>query len=283
MNIDQLERKDYDFIWVTHLAGLANDMQTIVDIADRKGVHLAEDCCQAYGATVDGAKVGTFGIASTSSFYFGHHMTTIEGGMLSFNVAVAPLNLISASEAIRSHGLSRAITDSSSRAQVESGFEWVDNRFLFSHLPMNFRNTEIQAILGRNQLKRLDHFVSERRSNFEMFSEILRTHSSMPSKLNIVKELPNTKNSSFCLPFVFNNSEDKNKFVESSQKLNAFETRPLAGGPIQLQPAFVQDMRNTQSASAFVLYSNTIYIGNNHMIESNDWQMIYEVWKDAFE
>lgn len=284
MNIEQLKTKNYDFIWVTHLAGMANDMNAIMKIASEKRVLFAEDCCQAYGATVGGRKVGTFGIASTSSFYFGHHMTTIEGGMLTFNLRVAVRELIAASEAIRSHGLSRAITDPHEKAIAESGFDWIDNRFLFSHLPMNFRNTEIQAVLGRNQLKRLDHFVRQRQQNFHHFSAMLETWKVMDTRLNIVKELPNTNNSSFCLPLVFKNFEDRQKFVAASDLLKAFETRPLAGGPIQSQPAFADNISGDTASwcSAYNLYANTVYVGNNHMIQSEDWKLFPRVWEEAF-
>lgn len=282
MNLDQLKNKDYDFIWITHLAGLSNPMNEIVNISIEKGVNLAEDCCQSYGALCNNEKVGTFGLASTFSFYYGHHMTTIEGGMLSFNVPLASQSLINAAEASRSHGLTRKITDKASRNKIYGENSWIDKRFLFSSTPFNFRSTEINAVLGLNQLRFLDRICAQRAENFYHFCDTINTWYKMKKRLIPVREISGTKNSSFCLPFVFKNKDDKSRFIHACENKRLIETRPLAGGVIAHQPAFIKTYYDEDFSFARSIYERTVYIGNNHMIKSKDWQILHEVWDEAF-
>jgi CDP-6-deoxy-D-xylo-4-hexulose-3-dehydrase len=283
MDLDELEAKNYDFIWVTHLAGMANPMQEIMQIARKKGVQVAEDCCQAYGAYVHGERVGTFGLASTASFYFGHHMTTIEGGMLTINDPSSARDLKMASEAMRAHGLSREISDPAARFDLSQEFCEIDDRFLFSHMPFNFRNTELNAVLGLEQLARLDEIVVARARNFHHFTNMLRMWKKFSNRLTIPRELPHCRNSSFCLPFVFNTVMERERFTAACETGFKIETRPLAGGPLMLQPAFQELFLGVGSEKAYDLYSRTVYIGNNHLIEDKDWSLIHQAWKDAFD
>lgn len=295
MNIDQLREKAYDFIWVTHLAGMANDMIAITAIAGEKGVLLAEDCCQAYGATVgpDNRKVGTFGIASTASFYFGHHMTTIEGGMLTINCqdgheyydSMGGMwhHMVAAAQAMRAHGLSREIQNPHMRQLHESVGNGIDNRFMFTHTSYNYRNTELNAVLGLEQLKRLNSIVQTRNNNFHKFTNLLSSWYKFTDRLTIPYELPNTKNSSFCLPFIFNTVEERDRFTAACEKTQLMETRPLAGGVLADQPAFIGRVPAVKTPHAKDLYSRTVYIGNNHLLAADDWRHIHAAWREAFE
>lgn len=286
MDLDDIRNEDYDMLWVTHLAGMANPMVEISEIVRTKGAFLAEDCCQAYGAQVQGQKVGTFGVASTASFYFGHHMTTIEGGMLTFNTEISGQDLISCSEAMRAHGLSREIRNLDHRFNIERNYDWVDNRFLFSYLPMNLRNTELNAVLGIKQIDRLDKIVTARARNFHKFSSLLNLWVKMASRLSIVREIRNTRNSSFCLPFVFNSPIERQRFTDACERGRVIETRPLAGGVLAHQPAFEKfkdTMCDTTAERAHDLYQRTVYIGNNHLLTHEDWPMINKVWDEAFK
>lgn len=283
MNMDQIRDCEYDFLWITHLAGMANPMRQIMDIAKDKGVMVAEDCCQAYGATVDGQKVGTFGIASTASFYFGHHMTTVEGGMLMWNGGTIGPDVVAASEAMRAHGLSREIRNPVQRETVECGSRGeIDDRFMFTHMPFNFRNTELNAVLGLEQLQRLDHIVEQRALNFHQFTNMLRESPKFEKRLTIPRESDGTRNSSFCLPFIFNTREDRDTFTRSCEETHLIETRPLAGGPLVSQPAFREHCVTADNEAAHDLYTRTVYIGNNHLVQADDWSLIHEVWKEAF-
>lgn len=281
MDMDQLERSNPDMIWVTHLAGLANDMDDIMMFAE--DLPVAEDCCQAYGAEVNGRKVGTFGHAGTSSFYFGHHMTSIEGGMLMLNTPEAGEKLISCSEAMRGHGLSREISIPAERRAAERDFDHIDNRFMFTHLPFNMRNTELNAVLGLSQLQSLDYIVTQRNRNFQRFRNLMTGWRKFDRRCSVPRELPGTRNSSFCLPLIFHDSDDRNKFAAACERTKMIETRPLAGGPLAYQPAFNRRLQPVPANGHMMdLYSRTVYIGNNHLVQDDDWPLIHKVWKEAF-
>jgi CDP-6-deoxy-D-xylo-4-hexulose-3-dehydrase len=298
MNVEQIKEliPVADMLWVTHLAGMPTNMYDIIDFANDTNPNLiiAEDCCQSYGATCDssnndnftkaikrkiGRKIGTFGIASTFSFYYGHHMTTIEGGMLVIDVETEiGKKLYSIAQSIRGHGLARVVSDSNYREKLIANSPDIDSRFLFSHMPFNMRNTEISAVLGREQLKRLDNFITERNNNWKKFSYIY-----MPEIANLatpIMQVPGTTLSSFCLPFVFNTKELRDAFVCEAENYG-FETRPLAGGVLIDQPAFKfihgsmtrgeVGMPTFDFSKSRDLYQRSVYIGNNHMIEEVDW------------
>lgn len=262
-------------LWITHLAGLPTNMFEVKQIISdtKSNILVAEDCCQSYGAECikneKVKKIGTFGIGSTFSFYFGHHMTTIEGGMLVINTSnKLGQRLFNIAASMRAHGMVREIQDERYKMKVMYNNPDIDPRFLFAHLPFNMRNTEIGAVLGQQQLLRLDDFISARNDNWWKFcSECIPT---LENLVTPVLQVDNCRPSSFCLPFVFKTKKLKAKFILLAEK-NGFETRPLAGGVIPNQPAFNCYSKDKDFSVSNTLYDNAVYIGNNHMIESNDW------------
>ena len=126
---------------------------------------LIEDCCEAHGATYNGKKVGTFGDISIFSFYFGHHITTIEGGMICTNNE----EIDEFSKLFRSHGMTREMTDISMRQKLIDSNPDLNPDFIFLRPSHNFRSTEINAVIGLSQLPKLNNKNQERINNFEYF------------------------------------------------------------------------------------------------------------------
>lgn len=137
-------------ILITHLIGLPANMEKIKAIADEYNLIILEDCCESHGAVFKGKKVGNFGLASTFSFYWGHHMTTVEGGIIcTDNEELNDLFILK-----RSHGLARELHPSKHQKH-RSSHPTIDFNFLFLTRGFNVRNTELHAVLGLAQLRHL--------------------------------------------------------------------------------------------------------------------------------
>ena len=135
----------------------------------RRGIPLIEDVCESHGATFQGKRLGSFGLASNFSFYYAHHLSTIEGGMVCTNDA----DLYETVRMLRSHGMVRELDSASRRREIADDHEDLNPDFIFVHAGFNVRSTEINAVMGRSQLKRLDQTVAQRSINLRLFLDNL--------------------------------------------------------------------------------------------------------------
>jgi CDP-6-deoxy-D-xylo-4-hexulose-3-dehydrase len=156
-------------VFLTHILGFNAFNHNFLNDLRARRVPLIEDVCESYGATFNGRKLGTFGLMSNFSFYYAHHMSTIEGGMISTNDE----QLYQTLRMFRSHGMTRESTsDHLKRAYVEK-YPDLNPDFIFAFPAYNMRSTEINALIGRQQLKRLDKNNNIRRENFDLFLQNL--------------------------------------------------------------------------------------------------------------
>lgn len=168
MDVDQVLAKitpHTKAVFLTHILGYNAANQKLLDGLKAMHIPLIEDVCESHGAHFQGRKCGTLGWCSNFSFYYAHHMSTIEGGMVSTDDP----HLYQTLRMIRSHGMVREADDAKVKA------EWVDRHsdlnpdFIFAYPSYNVRSTEINAVLGRSQLPRLDANNRLRTSNLEAF------------------------------------------------------------------------------------------------------------------
>ena len=152
-------------VFLTHVLGYNALSIQLLDELARRQIPLIEDCCEAHGATFHGFKLGTLGLMSNFSFYYAHHLTTIEGGMISTNDE----RLSQVLRMLRSHGMVREATDNELKAAYARDFPDLNPEFIFAYPAYNVRSTEINAVIGRNQLKRLDDNIAARRENLAAF------------------------------------------------------------------------------------------------------------------
>jgi CDP-6-deoxy-D-xylo-4-hexulose-3-dehydrase len=138
-----------------HPLGRALDMDAYRAFCAAHGLTLLEDTCESLGAHWGGRHVGTFGLMGSFSFYFSHHISTIEGGMIVTDDTALNDDLRS----LRSHGWVR---DRSDRDQLVRSHPGFDDRFLFVMPGYNVRPTELQAAIGSVQLRRLDEMLEAR-------------------------------------------------------------------------------------------------------------------------
>ncbi len=156
-------------VFITHAQGFDALTDELIEELDRRGIMLIEDVCESHGATHNSRKLGSIGFISNFSFYYAHHMSTIEGGMVCTD---DPL-VYQQARLLRSHGLVRESTDAKLRESYRRDFPDLNPEFIFAYPAYNVRNTEIGAILGRKQLKRLDNNVVRRTENLKLFLSLI--------------------------------------------------------------------------------------------------------------
>ena len=168
MDVDQVLDKvtrNTRAVFLTHVLGYNALDQKLLDGLAAKGVPLIEDVCESHGATFRGQKLGTFGLMSNFSFYYAHHMSTIEGGVVSTDDP----DLYQTLRMLRSHGMVRESTNPKIKTEYMANHPDLNPDFMFAFPAYNMRSTEINAILGRSQLKRLDENNEVRRENLALF------------------------------------------------------------------------------------------------------------------
>ncbi len=156
-------------VFLTHVLGYNALTWPLLDQLAARGVALIEDVCESHGATFEGRKLGSFGLASNFSFYYAHHLSTVEGGMVCTNDA----DFCETVRMLRSHGMVRELESESRRRDHADEHPDLHPDFIFALPGYNVRSTEINAVIGRSQLKRLDEGIRRRRENLRVFLDHL--------------------------------------------------------------------------------------------------------------
>lgn len=256
-----------DVVYVTHIMGFANDLSEIKKFWPN--AIILEDCCESHGSiNKNKQKVGNEGLGSTFSFYFGHHMTTIEGGMVCTNNE----DLYNLMRAKRSHGMSREMLGSYRELEEKMSPD-IDPSFLFPTEGYNFRNTELGAVLGLTQLKKLNKFIAKRNENYNFFLHCLVGHP-------WIKSLPSpVGNSAMTLPFHCKSPETKQILKDKLNSLG-IETRPFLVGNLLKQPFMHDYKQQPYLPNSEEIHTHAFYIGNNHFI---DKFLILEMSKELYK
>ncbi|QJW98231.1 DegT/DnrJ/EryC1/StrS family aminotransferase [Frigoriglobus tundricola] len=152
-------------VFLTHVLGYNALTQKLLDELKARRVPLIEDVCESHGATFNDRKLGTFGLASNFSFYYAHHLSTIEGGM----VCTDDENVYETVRMLRSHGMVRELSSDGRKFDYVEEFPDLNPDFIFAFPAYNVRSTEINAVIGRSQLRRLDDNNQRRTANFMLF------------------------------------------------------------------------------------------------------------------
>lgn len=253
------EHPDIAMVFTTHLLGYPADNEHIRSLF-RDAIFI-DDVCESHGAKDrTSRKIGANSLGATFSFYFGHHMSTIEGGMISTNNT----DLYDLMKMKRSHGMARESLVSNVHAEL---WPEIDRQFLFMTEGYNFRNHEICAVLGSSQLKRLDKMIERRKKNLKLFSEIIDENCSL--FYNVENAIGN---SSFCLPFICKSPEIMQNMKKVFQE-EGIEYRPIVSGNLLMQPFLKRKGYKLEKGSnnnIEILHNQGVYIGNNHFIDDDD-------------
>ena len=159
-NLKNVLSKKTKAIFIAHILGYPANIKKIKKIIGNKKIIILEDCCESIGAKINNKKIGNFGLAGTFSFYWGHHMTTIEGGMITTNSRkFYELCMLK-----RSHGFARDL-DKKKLNLVSRKYKDIDKNFLFLTDGFNVRSTNFNAFIGNHQLKKLNKYINIRNNN----------------------------------------------------------------------------------------------------------------------
>ena len=263
-DIEQLKQAitpNTNAIFLTHVLGINGLTDELLQLCKEKNILLIEDVCESHGTTFKGQKVGSIGFASNFSFYFAHHMSTIEGGMICTNDE----HFYQVCRALRSHGMTREITNEDFKHKIIQENPDLNPDFIFLHPAHNFRSTELNAVIGLSQIKKLDSNNIHRVNNFKYFMERLDSN-----KYHTDIELEGQCNYAFIVVLKENSFEKRNN-VESTLKEKGIEfRRGLSGGGNQLrQPYFKKNYNINYDNFKNVdhIHNFSWYIGNYPTLE----------------
>ena len=279
IDVDQIRKaitEKTKAIMLVHLLGNPCDMGEIMEIAEENNLLVIEDSCEALGAENGRKKVGSFGDMGTFSFFFSHHISTIEGGMIvTNNDEYAEL-----AKVLRAHGWSRELRK---KEKIAAEYPEIDKRFLFINLGYNLRPTEIQGAFGIHQMKKLDGFIATRRDNARYWTKKLKRYSDY---FKVQEERKDTKHVWFGHPIMIKRNapftrEELVKFLEEK----GIETRPIMAGNIYEQPVMnlfkcrkVGDLKNSRT-----IMRRSFFFGNNHDIGKEEREYITSCIEEFME
>jgi len=218
-------------VFLTHILGFDGISDRLIQRLNQLNIPLIEDVCESHGAMHGERRLGSIGWISNFSFYYAHHMTTIEGGMINTNDP----EVYNAARMMRSHGLVREAAFDKQKIHYAENHADLNPDFIFAYPAHNMRPTEIGGILGLSQLPYLEGFVQQRKVNFDKFLEILD-----PNVFQTDFKVEGNSNYAFTLILKdpdFNLRDD----VERGLRLDGFEfRRGLSGGGNQLRQPYMR-------------------------------------------
>ena len=262
-------------IMIVPVYGNPCEMDAITSICQKYKLTLIEDTCESLGASYDGKPLGTFGRVGTYSFYFSHHMTTLEGGVCITN----DFDLAEMMRILRAHGWIREMKKPNKYIDLVSDKD-IDPRFLFVNLGYNLRLTEPQGAMGIIQLPKLDDFVNSRRQSANFLLENLEKYGSV---LSFQKETNKGRHSWFGFPLVI---KDDATFsvadLRSHLEKSGIETRPIISGDMTQQPAFNLYEHKTSGSLDFSknIMKNGLAIACHQSLDSKSLQYISNSFDD---
>lgn len=268
LDLNQLKdaiSEDTKAIFAVNLLGNPNDFDRLIEICDDNNVILIEDNCESMGATYNGKYTGTFGVCGTFSTFYSHHMATMEGGM----ILTDDTELNDIMKSIRSHGWTRNLSSESPFYTQKDKFYEMFN-FIFPGY--NVRPVEMEAAIGREQLKKLGGFLKERKSNGKYFLGLF-------SNIDGISVQKNQDDSSFFgFPIIFNDESDRKKFIGLCDE-NNIEYRPIVAGNFTKNKVieYFDYSIHDELKNSDILHDNGLFIGNHHFNVKEQIDEIYEL------
>jgi len=265
VNLDELEsifKEESPSVFLcVSILGFTPDLGRIKKLCNKYDVLLLEDNCESLGSEFDGVKIGNFGLMSSYSMYFGHHISTIEGGMVCTNDKEIYDILLS----IRSHGWDRD-WDKEKQEQIrkENNITDFNSLYTFYHPGFNLRATDLQAYIGLGQLEKLDYICEKREENFQKFQKGINNDFWKPAPLD------NTFTSSFCYPII----HPKRTEIIEALIANDIEVRPLVCGTMGKQPFYTEKFGIKELKNCDVIDEFGLYVPNNPSLTDDEINLI---------
>lgn len=246
--------------------GLSPYMSEIISLCKKYDVILLEDNCESQGTKFEGIKLGNFGLMSSFSTYFGHTMSTIEGGFVCTNDEEIYHTILQ----LRSHGWDR---DLPQEKQMELQNKWGIDKFnsLYTfYIPgFNFRSTDLQAKIGLSQLERVDDMIETRYQNFLIYEK------NLSNKIWFPKIVKNSYTSNFAIPLIFESMEKKFNVIKKFE--NIIECRPLISGSMGIQPFYKQVFGELKLPNVSLVDSFGMYVPNHPKLTKKEIELICDI------
>jgi len=262
-------------LFLTNLLGFCDDIERIKQLCANRKILLLEDNCESLGTIYKNKKLGNFGLASTFSFYVGHHMSIIEGGAVCTDEGQIATML----KIVRAHGWDRNLNlvkqrELRKKFKVNSTFY---SKYTFYDLGYNLRPTEISGFLGNIQLQYIDEIIKRRNANFLEFAEHIYKQKSkyFPIRFDHIDLVSN-----FAIPVICRSQKIRNKLIDKCKRL--IEIRPIVAGDITRQhffrkyyPTLTNDSTNH---NAKIIHDQGLYFGNHPELTPREIEKIIDVF-----
>ena len=243
------------------ILGLVPNMPKVVELCEKYNVILLEDTCESMGCEYKGKKLGTYGLMSTFSTYFGHHISTIEGGIITTDDKQIYEMLLS----IRSHGWDRDMSDETKKKlQKDWNVSEFNSLYTFYFSGFNLRSTDLQAFIGVNQIDKLDDWGLKRQDNFYRYQDKVKNDYWKP------KTADDSLTSNFAYPIVH---KKRDKIVEELIN-NEVEVRPMVCGSMGTQPFYVKQYGELRLPKVTIIDRYGFYVPNNPKLTTDDIDFI---------
>jgi len=237
--------------------GLVPDMNRIIKLCKKYDVLLLEDVCESMGSKYKGEYLGTFGLASFFSMYFGHHLSTIEGGFINTN----DKDLYNSLLMMRSHGWSRDLSiEDQNYYNTKYNTDNFNSLYNFYLPGMNLRSTDLQAFIGLRAIDKLDNYSQKRNLNFKFYLKNLTNN-----ELNIETN-PDNFISNFAIPVV---SKNKDQIVKDLIEAN-IEVRPLIAGNLGNKPIWYENYEKVNLPNSDIIDKFGFYLPNHQDLTESE-------------
>jgi CDP-4-dehydro-6-deoxyglucose reductase, E1 len=260
-------------VFLTHILGFNALTDKLIKELEKRNIPLIEDVCESHGATFQNKRCGSYGYASNFSYYYAHHMSTIEGGMVSTNDE----KLYQIVRMLRGHGMLRESTNPDVKSEIQKKYPDLNPDFIFVNPGYNMRSTEINAVMGRTQLKRLDANNLKRTENFQLFLDKLDSK-------RFFTDYAVEGSSNYAFTVLLNQKDDelRNRMEMRLRDEKVEFRRGMSGGGNQVRQPYLRDFYNLDQRPED--YPNTehvhfygYYIGNYPGLEREKIEALCKV------
>jgi CDP-6-deoxy-D-xylo-4-hexulose-3-dehydrase len=244
--------------------GLVPDMNRIIELCKKYDVLLLEDVCESMGSKYKGEYLGTFGLTSFFSMYFGHHLSTIEGGFINTN----DKDLYNSLLMMRSHGWSRDLSiEDQNHYNTKYNTDNFNSLYNFYLPGMNLRSTDLQAFIGLRAIDKLDNYSQKRNLNFKFYLKNLTNN-----ELNIETN-PDNFISNFAIPVV---SKNKDQIIKDLIEAN-IEVRPLIAGNLGNKPIWYENYEKVNLPNSDIIDKFGFYLPNHQDLTESEILKITDI------
>ncbi len=257
-------------IMAVNLLGNPCNFAKIQELCSKYNLLLIEDNCESLGAKYNNAYTGTLGNMGSFSFFFSHHMQTMEGGM----ILTDDQSLLQIATSLRAHGWIRDLP-ANNLILNKSGNDFEDS-FKFVLPGYGVRPLEMSGAIGIEQLKKIDNFISQRKANAELYKKLFLNE----DNVIVQKEVHESSWFGFSIILINKMANQRDRFIKVLDE-NMIESRPIVAGDFTQNPVidYLDHTISGNLENSEIIDKNGFFVGNDHRDLSNELNHLYDVYK----